>query len=89
VIQLDATEDEVDKAAAALEAFLADNESAQKEVGRISNTIVDSGKLTNYGTPRAQEYLRKWAKRYGRSQRRDERPKDDAPKESSPETPSR
>jgi hypothetical protein len=89
VIQLDATEEEVDKAAAALEAFLADNESARKEVGRISNTIVESGKLSNYGTPRAQDYLRKWAKRYGERQRRDERPNDDAPKESSPETPSR
>ncbi|HEX2476488.1 MAG TPA: hypothetical protein VHK01_17170 [Lacipirellulaceae bacterium] len=88
VIQLDATEEDVDKAAAALEAFLADNEAAQKEVGRISNTIVGSGKLSNYGTPRAQEYLRKWAERYGKTQRRDERPKDDASKESPPETPS-
>jgi hypothetical protein len=89
VIQLDATEEEVDKAAEALEAFLADNELAQKDVGRISNTIVGSGKLSNYGTPRAQEYLRKWAERYGKTQRRGERPKDDASKDSSSDTPSR
>ncbi len=89
VIQLDATEEDVDKAAEALEAFLADNESAQKEVGRISNTIVGSGKLANYGTPRAQQYLRKWAKRYGEQQRGDERPNDNASKESPPQTPSR
>jgi hypothetical protein len=69
VIQLSATEAEVDDAAAAVESYLADNEAARKEVGRISRTIVDSGKLANYGTPRAQEYLRKWAERYGGSNR--------------------
>jgi hypothetical protein len=88
VIQLDATKEQVDKAAETLEVFLAENEWAQKEVGRISNTIVGSGKLSNYGTPRAQEYLRKWAERYGNTQRREERPTADAAKESSPETPS-
>jgi hypothetical protein len=65
VIQLDATDEAVDKAAQALESYLNDNEAARKEVGRISKTIVGSGKLPNYGTPRAQEYLRKWAERYG------------------------
>jgi hypothetical protein len=34
-------------------------------VGRIARTIVEGGKLENYGTSRAQEYLRKWAKEYG------------------------
>jgi hypothetical protein len=85
VIQLDATEEEVDQAAANVEAFLADNEMAQKDVGRISRTIVNSGKLANYGTPRAQEYLRKWAERYGGNRQRDrERPNTDASNESSP-----
>jgi hypothetical protein len=90
VIQLNATEEEVDKAAANVEAFLDDNETAKREVGRISRTIVDSGKLESYGTPRAQEYLRKWADRYGgKAQRDSRRPNDDALKESSPEAPSR
>jgi hypothetical protein len=86
VIQLDATEEEVDKAAANVEKFLAENEAAQKEVGRISRTIVDSGKLANYGTPRAQEYLRKWAERYGGNAKRDrQRQNTDASQEASPQ----
>jgi hypothetical protein len=90
LIQLDATEDEVDKAAANVEEFLAENEAAQKDVGRISKTIVDSGKLQNYGTPRAQEYLRKWAKRYGGDAERDRaRPRDDVSKQAPSESASR
>lgn len=65
VIQLDATVEAVDRAATALESYLENNEVAQKEVGRIATTIVGSGKLSNYGTPRAQEYLRKWAEQFG------------------------
>lgn len=65
VINRNATPEAVDKAAKALEEFVADNEAARKEVGRIANTIIDAGKLENYGTPRAQEYLQKWAKAYG------------------------
>jgi len=65
VIQLGAKPEAVDKAATAVEEYVKKNEAAAREVGRISTTIVDSGKLTNYGTERAQEYLRKWAKEYG------------------------
>ena len=65
VIDKSATPEQVDKAAAAVEEFIAKNEAARKEVGRIARTIVNSGKLENYGTSRAQEYLRKWAKKYG------------------------
>ncbi|HJQ80570.1 MAG TPA: hypothetical protein VJ828_11470 [Lacipirellulaceae bacterium] len=90
VIQLDATEEEVDKAAAALEAFVTDNEAARQDVGRISKTIVSSGKLANYGTPRAREYLRKWAERYGGESRRSgEKSEYEVSKESSPQAPSR
>lgn len=65
VIRKDATEKEVDEAAAAVEKYAKENEAARKDIGRISKTIVDSGKLENYGTARAQEYLKKWAKEYG------------------------
>jgi hypothetical protein len=65
VIQRDATPEAVDKAAAAVEEYIKKNETARGDVGRIANTIVESGKLSNYGTERAQEYLRKWAKEYG------------------------
>lgn len=66
VIQKTATPEEVDKAAKTLEDYLAKNEATKKEVGRIANTIIDAGKLENYGTPKAQEYLKKWAKEYGK-----------------------
>lgn len=65
VIQRDAQPEQVDKAAAAVEEYARKNEAARKEIGRIASTIVNSGKLSNYGTPRAQEFLRKWASEYG------------------------
>lgn len=65
VIKRDAKPEDVDAAAAAVEKYVEKNEAARKEVGRIANTIIDAGKLTSYGTPRAQEHLRKWAKEFG------------------------
>jgi hypothetical protein len=65
VIRKDAKSEDVEKAAAALEEYAKQNEAARKEFGRIANTIVDAGKVSNYGTPRAQEFLRKWAKEFG------------------------
>ena len=65
MIKLTATPEEVEKAAKALEEFVEKNEAARKELGRIGRTIVDSGKLKDYGTPPAQEYLKKWAEKYG------------------------
>ena len=62
LIRRDADAAEVDKAAAAIEAAAAKDERVKSEVHRIAKTIVDSGKLANYGTPAAQEYLRRWAK---------------------------
>ena len=64
VIQKTATPEDVDKAAKTLEAYVAKNPAARAEVARIANTIIDAGKLESYGTPRAQEYLRKWAKEF-------------------------
>jgi hypothetical protein len=65
VIRRNATSEEVDRAATKLEAYLADHESARTEVGRITTTIIKAGKLKDYGTPRAQEHLERWAKSYG------------------------
>jgi tetrahydromethanopterin S-methyltransferase subunit B len=64
LIRKGATLEDVDKAAMAVEAFVKENEAGQKEIGRTTNTIINAGKLANYGTPRAQEYLQKWAKSY-------------------------
>ena len=66
LIQLTASEADVEKAAKAIEEKAAEDAAVRKEVGRIANTIIDKGKLENYGTPKAQEYLAKWAKEYGK-----------------------
>ena len=55
VIQKTATPAEVDKAAAAVEEYVKGNEAARKEVGRIARTVVEGGKLADYGTPKALE----------------------------------
>ena len=67
VIRQNAAAEDVEKAAKAVEehANAKGNEAFRKEVGRIANTIIDGGKLENYGTSKAQEYLKKWAKEYG------------------------
>jgi hypothetical protein len=65
VIRKTAAKEDVDKAAEAVEAYIKDNEAARKEVGRIAKTVVEGGKLDDYGTAPAREYLKKWAKEYG------------------------
>ncbi len=69
VIRKGATNDEVDKAAKALEEHCAKDAAARAAVGRIANTVVNSGKLENYGTLQAQDYLKKWAQQYARPDR--------------------
>lgn len=65
VINKQADEQQVTKAAAELEKYVEERESARKELGRIATTVVNSGKLSNYGTEAAQTTLRKWVKKYG------------------------
>ncbi len=86
VIQLNATAEEVDKAAAAVVEHITGDEAARKEVGRISRTIVQSGKLSNYGTARAQEHLRKWAAEYGGLKTMEAKPETPVPPKT-PDTP--
>ena len=64
VINKQASEDEVKTAAKKVEAHIADSEIGKKELTRIVNTVVGSGKLANYGTPAAQEILKAWAKKF-------------------------
>jgi len=86
LIRLTASEADVEKAAAALEAKAADDPAARKEVARIANTIIKAGKLKDYGTPKAQEFLEKWAKEYSTAASKEvvapkgEAPTNDAPK---------
>jgi hypothetical protein len=44
---------------------VAKDPAAKADVGAIANRIIDAGKLADYGTPTAQEYLKKWAREYG------------------------
>lgn len=65
LIRRDATEEQVVEAAAKVEAAAANDQMIRGEVGRIANTIIDAGKLEDYGTPKCQEYLKKWAQEFG------------------------
>ncbi len=65
-IRKDASQDSVEKAAKAIEEQIAKDAEFRKEIGRIANTIIDAGKLKNYGTAKAQDYLQKWAKEIGK-----------------------
>lgn len=73
VIQRNATEEQVIAAAAKVEEAAAKDPAVKKELVRITNTIINAGKLENYGTPKAQEYLKKWRDEYS--------PKDETKKE--------
>ena len=65
VINKQATPVEVAEAAKKVEAYITENEAAKKEFSRIVTTVVDSGKLSNYGTLAAQEVLKRWRKEHG------------------------
>lgn len=64
LIKKDATVEQVDQAAKAIQEKAQSDRATRAEVARIANTIIDAGKLENYGTPAAQEYLRRWAKEF-------------------------
>jgi hypothetical protein len=75
VINKQASEDDVSRAVSAVEKYVAEKPSARREIGQIATRIVNSDKLTNYGTEAAQRTLRSWAKKYGN---RSEARKDDS-----------
>ena len=64
VIRRDASPEQVDEAAKRVEELAKTSPVVQAEIGRITNTIIGAGKLDSYGTPRAQEYLQRWADTY-------------------------
>lgn len=69
VINKQASEEEVRAAAQRVEAFVGEHPARRRELGRIARAVVDGGKLENYGTPAAQDQLRRWARQYGHDQR--------------------
>jgi hypothetical protein len=69
LIQKDATEEDVQKAAERVEQKMAENERVRRRVGEACKSIVRSGNLENYGTPAAQQYIKTWAEKYGPADR--------------------
>jgi hypothetical protein len=65
LINREATEEDVKKAAAAVDALVAQDKALQRELGQMAQRVVSSGNLQNYGTPAAQEHIRRWAEKYG------------------------
>lgn len=61
LIRLGATEEEVIEAAERIEKAFTEDPAIRREVTRIAKTIVDAGKLSNYGTAKAQEFLKRWS----------------------------
>jgi len=64
VIQKTNSNEQVDAAVKAVDQYVAKNPAAAKELARITATVTGSDKLSNYGTPYAQEKLKAWAKKY-------------------------
>ncbi len=62
VIQREASDEQIDKAAQAIDDAIAKNKALGVEVSQIVNRIISAGKLADYGTPRSQEHLKRWAK---------------------------
>ena len=56
---------EVQKAAERLEQEMTERERLRRRVGSVCKAIVESGRIEDYGTPAAQEYLKNWAEKYG------------------------
>jgi hypothetical protein len=61
-----ATVAEVNAAAKKIEVEFAKKPNVATHIGGLAQRIIDSGKLENYGTKRAQFYLFKWAGLYGK-----------------------
>lgn len=64
VIRKTATPEDVADAAKKVEDYAAKDEAFRHRVAQVAGRIIDAGRLENYGTPAAQEYLRKWAKEF-------------------------
>lgn len=71
LINKQATEAEVREATLKIEKYVDGKEAARKDLSRRVTSIVNSGKLANYGTPAAQKVIRGWAKKYAEPPQKD------------------
>lgn len=67
LIQKSASDEEVEQQAQKIEAAAAEDPMLKKRIHDVANRIINAGKLENYGTARAQSYLKKWAREFGDS----------------------
>ena len=65
LIQKSNSEEQTTKIAGELEDLFKKERSTATAIASIANRIINAGVLKRYGTPKAQEYLKKWAKEYG------------------------
>lgn len=64
-INKQASDEEVAKAVAAVDAHVAEDRNARVQLGQIAARIVNSENLPRYGTEAARKAIRQWAKKYG------------------------
>ena len=64
----DAKPETIDKEASNIDELVKQDKVAFNELGRLTNRLVTEKTLSQHGTPRAQEYLHKWALLYHGSQ---------------------
>jgi hypothetical protein len=65
VIQEDASAEQVEKAAKAIEDYVTGNRIARSQLGQITRRVVDSPRFAEYATAAAREKLKAWAEKYG------------------------
>ena len=61
VISRTATDEQVDAAATEVIKYASAHPVARRQIADIANRIISADKLSNYGTPKAQDYLKQWA----------------------------
>ncbi|MBL8855030.1 MAG: hypothetical protein JNK57_13775 [Planctomycetaceae bacterium] len=66
MLNKNATDEQIDASALVVEEAAEKDEALRKELGRACKTIVDAGKVGNYGSPKTQEYFKKWAEQFGK-----------------------
>ncbi len=64
MINKEATDDQIAESVKFIEKHVAEDTNARKELARIVTTVVNSGKLKNYGSLAVQEQLKQWAKKF-------------------------
>ncbi|MCA9263094.1 MAG: hypothetical protein KDA60_04575 [Planctomycetales bacterium] len=74
VIAKQASLDKVKEAAKAVEDRAAQDKAFRNHLGTVARRIIDAGKLENYGTPAAQDFLRKWSQEFGSEMQSPPRP---------------